>query len=153
MNPLGRPPLRLRSLRRALVLVPTLAFLGVAQNLSPAQAPVPNMTSRSHDPFEQLGDAGPVTEDRRMDALNADRHKSMVSDAAKLLRLARELEQDVAASTPDGLTPQEMRRLAEIEKLARNVKEKMARSFGGSPLFQEPPAFPRSRSDRFPTVP
>ena len=149
MIAMGRHPSRVRRLSQALLLIPTLVFLGTAQSISPAQAPIA-VTPRSHNPTVDFGDTGPVSEDRRMEALNADRHKSMVSDAAKLLRLVRELDEEVASGTSDGLTPQQVRRLAEIEKLAKNVKEKMARSFGSGPAFREPPPFPRNGSDRFP---
>lgn len=75
----------------------------------------------------------PVFAEKRLQALNADRQKSMVSDAEKLLRLARQLDAEVASNRGDELTPQEAREVAEIEKLARNVKTKMAQSFAGGP--------------------
>jgi hypothetical protein len=146
---MGRHPSRVRKLGHALLLIPTLAFLGIAQSISPAQAPIAG-TPRSHSPMIDFGDTGPVSEDRRNEALNADRHKSLVSDAAKLLRLAQQLKEEVEASPSQTLTPQEVRRLSDIEKLAKNVKEKMARSFGIGPVFREPPAFPRNGADRFP---
>jgi hypothetical protein len=88
-----------------------------------------------------------------MEALNVERRKSMVSDATKLVRLAQELDQEVAANASEGLTPKELREVAEIEKLARNVREKMARSFGAGPVFHEPAPFPRGGSDRYPGGP
>jgi hypothetical protein len=36
------------------------------------------------------------------------------------------------------LTQVQLRKIADIEKLARNVKQKMSISFVGEPLFQEP---------------
>jgi hypothetical protein len=80
--------------------------------------------------------------ERRLNALNSDRHKSLVSDTEKLLRLARELDAEIAANAGQGLTPKEMKDVAEIEKLARNVKEKMARSYGDGPIFYKEPANP-----------
>ena len=62
----------------------------------------------------------------------------MVTDTEKLLRLAKQLDEEIAANTADGLTSKEMKEVAEIEKLARNVKEKMARSYGGGPIFMSP---------------
>jgi hypothetical protein len=58
--------------------------------------------------------------------INAARQKSMVSDAVKLLALARLLNSGVA---PDGSAftdDQRMRLAAEIEKLAHSIKGKMA---------------------------
>jgi hypothetical protein len=60
--------------------------------------------------------------------MNAERQKSMVSDAAKLLQLVTELNAEIEREKPESLTPSEVRQLANIEKLARNVKEKMSTS-------------------------
>jgi hypothetical protein len=152
MNAMVRHPSWVRVLRRTLLFAPTLAFLGVAQTLSPAQAPV-LVAPNSQNPFSEYGDTGPVTDNRRMEALNADRRKSMVSDAAKLVRLAQELDQEVTVNTSEGLTSKELKEVAEIEKLARNVREKMARSLDVGPVFREPPAFPRGGSNRYPSGP
>ncbi len=76
--------------------------------------------------------------EKRLRAMNADRQKSMVSDTEKLLKLARQLDAEIASNPTDELTPEETRKLAEIEKLARNVKSKMAQSFAGAPEFHQP---------------
>jgi hypothetical protein len=73
-----------------------------------------------------------------MRALNADRYKSMVSDTEKLVKLARQLDAEIASNPTDGLTPEEFQKLVAIEKLAHNVKTKMAQSFGGGPEFRSP---------------
>ena len=75
----------------------------------------------------------PVLGAKRIRAMNADRQKSMVSDADKLVKLARQLDAEIASNTTDALTPEELRKVAEIEKLARNVKAKMAQSFDVGP--------------------
>jgi hypothetical protein len=71
--------------------------------------------------------------------MNADRQKSMVSDADKLVKLARQLDAEIASNPTDELTPEELRKVAEIEKLAHNVKAKMAQSFGGGPEIRPSP--------------
>ncbi|MGA8742326.1 MAG: hypothetical protein WB561_14165 [Terracidiphilus sp.] len=80
---------------------------------------------------------GPETDpqwgDKRLNAMNADRHKSMVSDTDKLLKLARQLDAEIASNPSEELTPEELHKVGEIEKLARNVKAKMAQSFGAGP--------------------
>lgn len=81
----------------------------------------------------------PVFAEKRARALNADRHKSMVSDADKLLSLARQLDAEVASNPTEELTPAEMQKVAEIEKLARSVKTKMSQSFSGGPQFRPSP--------------
>jgi hypothetical protein len=121
-----------------ILIAPLFALLGSAQSLSPGQTSG-RVSPRVHDPFEDSPDGNdPVYASKRMNALNADRHKSMVSDAEKLLRLARELDAEVTANTSEELTPKERKEVAEIEKLARNVKEKMARSFAGGPVLHDP---------------
>jgi ABC-type lipoprotein export system ATPase subunit len=73
-----------------------------------------------------------------MKALNTDRHKSMVSDAEKLVKLARQLDTEIASNPTNELTAGELQKVAAIEKLAHNVKFKMAQSFGGGPELRSP---------------
>lgn len=98
--------------------------------------------SRAPAGFGAGPDADPAFAAKRMRALNADRQKSMVSDADKLLKLARQLDTEIASNPTEELTPEELRKLTEIEKLARSVKAKMAQSFGGGPQFQQTPIVP-----------
>jgi hypothetical protein len=98
--------------------------------------------TRSQNGFGAGPEVDPVFAAKRLKALNADRQKSMVSDADKLLKLARQLDTEIASNPTDELTPEETRKLAEIEKLARSVKAKMAQSFGGGPSIAPPPIAP-----------
>lgn len=83
-------------------------------------------------PFDQNGD--PEMEAKRIKALNQMRHKAMVEDAAKLLILAKELNDDSAnLSSADRL-----RKATEIEKLAKSVKDKMSYTLGNEP---RPPVY------------
>ena len=70
--------------------------------------------------------------------LNIERQKSMVSDANKLLKLASELNAEVSSSNQDSLTLEQLRKVGEIEKLARSVKEKMSTSIQSTPIYVEP---------------
>lgn len=82
---------------------------------------------RTHlsDGAEELRQAREALELRRLRMMNADRHKAMISDADKLLRLAQELNATLAAGS-SGMPPAErIHKAAEIEKLARQVKDKM----------------------------
>ena len=74
---------------------------------------------------------------KRLLALNVERQKQIVAETTKLLRLARELNEEVAASNTGRLTPAQLHKVAEIEKLARSVKERMVA--GG---LQPEPAIP-----------
>ena len=49
----------------------------------------------------------------------------MVADADKLLQLATELKEDVDSSTKNELSVTTVKKAAEIEKLAHEVKERM----------------------------
>jgi hypothetical protein len=103
------------------------------------QHPIPNqMSQQSHTPFDGFGGNDPLLAGRQMRALNAERQKSMVSDTERLLKLAQELNSEIETSNPNVLTQVQLRKIADIERLARNVKQKMSISFVGGPQFQEP---------------
>jgi hypothetical protein len=83
------------------------------------------------------GEVGsPVFEEKRLRQLGAAQHKAMVDDADKLLKLVTELNAEISITTPNSLTPEELRKVAEIEKLAHSVKDKMRNSLVGTPVFQ-----------------
>jgi hypothetical protein len=81
----------------------------------------------------------PIQDQRRLRALNAERQKSMVKDTDKLLKLARELDEDVNRPTPGLYNQADYSKAAEIEKLANRVKDKM------STPVQSPQPFPMIR--------
>ena len=90
------------------------------------------------------GDYDPTMMERRLNALNRERQKEMISDTNKLLRLAMELNDEIAANNTGTLTWDQLHKMAEIEKLARNVKEKMADGVGQmGPVPETPIAMPR----------
>jgi uncharacterized protein HemX len=145
-----RPSLLPGARRRAFALAAALVFLGAglsvayggqqskqskqakvsATNANTAEQTQPNITT-------ELNDTDPVMAASRLRAQNAERQKSMVSDTNKLLKLAKELDAEVRAGNSTALTPAELHKVAEIEKLARNVKEKMTLTVGGSsPAFR-----------------
>jgi hypothetical protein len=134
---MGRESIRAGSLWRVSWVIPIFVLIAGAQSFSSPQLSGQG-SPRVRNPYgtSASAEADPVYDQRRMKALNADRHRSMVSDTEKLLQLAKQLDSEIAGNSTDGLTSQEMKQVAEIEKLARSVKEKMARSFGGGPLDQ-----------------
>ena len=77
----------------------------------------------------------PVLMERRMRQLNATQHKQMVSDTEKLVKLVTELNADINKTAPAALTPDQLRKVAEIEKLAHSVKDKMRSSVQAVPGF------------------
>jgi len=68
----------------------------------------------------------PSEEARRLRALNVERQKRVVSDSNKLLKLTNELNTEIARTNPDSLTEAQLRKLAKIEKLARDLKQNMS---------------------------
>jgi hypothetical protein len=93
---------------------------------------------------QPVGDTGdlpavvPLQNEKALRALNADRQKSLVSDANKLLQLVNELNAEIARTSPASLTLAQLRKVAEVEKLAHNVKDKMSTSVRGMPAFEPP---------------
>jgi hypothetical protein len=122
----------------ALAMLP--APWGEAQNLpgsqhgTTLQQPIGQSVTGSND----IPSSDPIENERLLRVLNADRQKSLVSDTNRLLRLVSELNAEVASSNADTLTPSQLHMMAEIERLAHNVKDKMSTSVRGTPAFQAP---------------
>jgi len=127
--------------RLALCLALVLALPGGAQN--PTPQPVgglgQQMGQNADNPLaERDAQQYSVEEARRLRTLNGLRQKSLVEDTNKLLKLAAELNAEVSSAHPDALTAEQLHKLAEIEKLARSVKEKMSAPVSGTPAFPQP---------------
>lgn len=56
---------------------------------------------------------------------NAERQKRLVGDTERLLVLTNQLKASISDSGSETLTPEMLRQMDEIEKLARNVKNRM----------------------------
>lgn len=56
---------------------------------------------------------------------NSERQRHLVSDTERLLTLTNQLKASIASSGSEALTPEMLRQMDEIEKLARSVKNKM----------------------------
>ena len=100
----------------------------------------------SHFPQSDLGsvapegDVDPSMAARRIRVLNMQRQKQIVSDSDKLLKIARELNDEVAAQNSSTLTPDELHKVAEIEKLARDVRQRMTEGAGQPQTIMTPAA-------------
>jgi hypothetical protein len=131
-----------RAIRFALGLVLILA-MPVAGQSPYSQFPSTNngKLGRNYpDTNSQFG-ADPNADPRRIRMLNSERQKELVSDTQKLLQLARELNAEVSDANAAAMTDAQLRKVAEIAKLARSVKEKMTFSLGGYPNLKSPPTF------------
>jgi len=89
-------------------------------------------------------DIDAVMAERRIRALNLERQKRMVADTNKLLALAKELNDEVAAEKSGSLNAEQLHKITEIEKLARSVRERMTAGMVDVPGFPPPmaPNFP-----------
>jgi hypothetical protein len=111
--------------------------LAAQQNPGPLLDPT-QMSTRFPDKTVTIDSQGETQDMRRMRLLNTARQKAMISDAEKLLDLARDLNAGIG---PDGTTlsvAQKMRMAADIEKLAHSVKEKMSYVAGAPSLTRNP---------------
>jgi hypothetical protein len=121
-------------------MVLTGALLGWAQYSASGNGPlIQNLPNSRQQGFGGNLESDPVFLEKRLRAMNIDRHKSLVSDTDKLVKLARQLDAEIASNPSDQLTSAQLHKVTEIEKLAHNVKTKMAQSFDGGPHFVQSP--------------
>ncbi len=123
--------------------------LGLAMGLGmPAagQSPYPQFPSTNSGRNGQSypDNSGPFGQDsnspdkKRIKLLNAERQRALISDTEKLLRLARELKDELGANESGAMTGEQLHKLDEIGKLAKSVKEKMSFTVGGYPSLSAP---------------
>jgi hypothetical protein len=115
-------------------LIPALLLmLPVTVGFSQNRGPVLDSQAVVNPPGQQTpygsesGNSGfdSLLAERRMKMLNNERRKSLISDSDKLLKLAIELNVEIGQSKSGSLTPDQLRKVADIEKLAHNVRDKM----------------------------
>ena len=115
-------------------------FLGLPVVGQPpySQFPSPSNGRFGHNDPDATAPFGnePALDDKRLRQLNLERQKDIVSNTAKLLQLAKELNEEISDGSP--MTEVQMRKASEIGKLARTVKEKMSFTVGGSPGLKSP---------------
>ncbi|HUY82272.1 MAG TPA: hypothetical protein VMU92_11165 [Acidobacteriaceae bacterium] len=97
----------------------------VAPNMPPQRTVVPTMTQTVPD-NDVLS--------RRMNekmaiARNNERQKAIISQSAQLLALAKKLNADASRSNANQLSVTVVKEAAEIEKLAKSIKDKMRRGY------------------------
>jgi hypothetical protein len=136
--PPGRATGRPHTVRRAVVMAVLLGLPIAAQVPgTPLHLQVPDRPNFTYDPGA-VPDA--AMDAKRLQLLNAERQKSMVTDAEKLLRLARELNDDPASGGATISPAEKMHKVSEIEKLAKGIKDKMSYSIGDGPKIATPPS-------------
>ena len=103
--------------RSQIVQGPPVRTLPGADSSHPAQ--------RGLEPPEPTGPLAASNASRLEHLREDDRHKRIVADTARLVALTNELKEDVEKASKDQLSLDVVRKAAEIEKLARDVKERM----------------------------
>lgn len=128
---------KVRSVRRyALAAAIAVFFLLTAYSEAQTLPPVPPQgTSRRLPPprdpemDERIGaPSQAIFYEKRIQMLNAEQHRSMVADTDRLVKLIADLNAQINNSKASSLTPEQLRTIAEIEKLAHNVRDKMRMS-------------------------
>lgn len=75
---------------------------------------------------------------KRMQMLNAERQRGLISDTEKLVKMARELNDEMAENGSEAMTTEQVHKVEVIGKLAKSIKEKMSFSVGGYPSIEPP---------------
>ena len=126
-----------RALWLGFILVP----LGGAQNIPQPHTPLQQPIGH-HGPLDtEMGPDNPDRE-KQLNELNRERQKSLVSDTDKIVKLATQLDMEVKNGNSGDLTSSQARMLAEIEKLAHNVRDKMSYSVRGPSMNPQVPLYP-----------
>jgi hypothetical protein len=126
----------LGTIRLGLALVLLLVLPGGAQGGQQTQHGAGSI-GQQVGPYTVDGpDNDPVEQEKRLKALNAERQKSMVADTNRLVKLATELDAELNGERRESLNSDQLRKFAEIEKLAKNIREKMSLSVKGIPLTE-----------------
>lgn len=122
---------RLRKARLYSMFLLALAFTcfaAVGQQTSHISVPEPQNNLPSTGPFDTTNSRDPDQVHMMKDmsrARNELRQKQIIDDTNQLLDLAKQLKDAVDKSSKDQLSLSVVNTATEIEKLAKNVKEKM----------------------------
>jgi hypothetical protein len=129
--PTGQPERRhLRRIAVCLVAIAALAHVAGSGQLSPGAPPHWGSPGNSPDANAQMEMRQQQAGKQNFDAINAERNKQIADESAKLLKLAADLKAEVDKTNKDTLSLTVIRKAEAIEKLARDVKEKMKLSVG-----------------------
>ena len=138
-----------RVARVALYLAISLALPIGALSQAPTHGTDPTYSSPNSGTVSReamsdtTGRVDPVEAARRQHARRAEIRQSVDSDIAKMIKLAQELDDEVSRTSPATLNVAQLKKVAEIEKLAHKVKAKMIEYDGGTPP-PPPPIVPLS---------
>lgn len=69
---------------------------------------------------------------KNFNAANLERKRQLNEDSALLLKLVGELNTEIGKTTNESVSPELMRKIEDIERLAHNVQEKMKLTVGAA---------------------
>lgn len=96
---------------------------GAAGTMGTHQANANAPASRgTPSPLDSLASDTPYTGKQKQ---NGERQRRLVSDTQRLLALTGQLKEEVASSGAEAMTPEMLKQMDEIQKLAKSVKDKM----------------------------
>jgi hypothetical protein len=96
------------------------------------------MYNENFDPSSSVSMNDPAFQQRRLSQLKQAKYKSIVSNTEKLQKLVADLNAEIGAANQTSLTPDQLRKVAAIEKLARSVKDDMRSPVQETPVFMGP---------------
>lgn len=115
---------------------------GAAQETPGSQPHLSAELPHASDDIEPLGSVDLAEHQRLLIRLNRDRQRQIVEDTQKLVELSTKYHDELMRDNPDHLTPAQIRRLSEMEKLAKSIKDRMTTAIGDEPVFFHPAPFP-----------
>jgi hypothetical protein len=128
MLPLRWPRAHRAGIFVGLVVVATIPLVGKAllQN-SPPNTPrnVPEFLNRQPDFSDQERMRQEHMSQQGFEAINALRKKQVTDDSTRLLKLASDLKAEIDDTGKDTVSQSTLQKAEMIEKLARNIKQKM----------------------------
>lgn len=117
------------------IVGPSTFFSAFARAQAPTQGPDPTYTSpnASNMSRESMSDGAeridPVELAKRQQVQKAEIRETIAADSTKLVQLAQELSDQIRQEHPETLTQAELKKYAEIGKLAHRLKSEM-KSYG-----------------------
>jgi hypothetical protein len=130
MIPIPRPKARKAGIVVGLVSAVMIPLVGNALLQQNPPRNLPEFLNRLPDANDQARMRQQQSVEQNFEAANAYRKKQIAEDSAKLLKLAAELKTEVDKTNKDTLSLSVIRKADAIEKLARDVKEKMKLTVG-----------------------
>jgi hypothetical protein len=117
------------------ILAALASVIGLGQQPRESNMPqtLPGVNSQSNnlpDANQQMLMRQQQAKKQSFEVVNADRKKIIADESALLLKLATDLKTEVDKTSQDTLSLSVIRKAEVIEKLARDVKEKMKQTVG-----------------------